>query len=103
MASGAFMFLDYANALNYGAQWENGKAETVTLASLPPLLRESVDSGVLTLALKAIEELRDTTIEGIVTRLPDDYMTVDYKKIVVNGLKVRRSRVRAAVMAGLGL
>ena len=93
-AEGAFVFLDSANSLNMGNRWDNGNWKTVDVPPMPDLLRNSVDVAILSDAIDQISAVTDAVIEEIVNRIPDAYMVPDHKRVVVAGLKGRRTLVR---------
>lgn len=93
----AMMFIDYANSLNHNNNWEAGKWNNLDYRGAFDRMKQSVNLEILWSAIEQIESLSDTTIEGIVSRIPDDYMSPAHKSVVIEGLVGRRSLIRQIV------
>jgi hypothetical protein len=98
-----FMYIDHANSLNLGNRWDKGQWITVDLPAMPDMLRNAIHPPVLFSAIDRVESLSDSAIEVIVNRIPDDYLVPAQKKIIIEGLKGRRSLIRNAITGALGL
>ncbi|WP_224244400.1 hypothetical protein [Hyalangium gracile] len=85
-------YLDFANSMTYrwaqNQRWQLDDA----VACYPD--RIPVDETSLRATLQEIEQFPRTTIEEIVTRIPEDFLSVAHRTTILDGLLHRQSRVR---------
>ena len=85
-------YLDFANSMTYRwAQKERWKLDDA-VACYPDNV--PTDGTTLRAAVQEIEQLPSTTIEEIVTRIPEEFLSVAHRTTILEGLLHRQSRVR---------
>lgn len=95
--SGEFVFLDYAFSMGVSGSWENEGFRDCPAAPFPPRMCVSLDTSVLEETVQKIESLPQALIEGVVDRIPWQWLPDAEKQVIVSGLLERRSLVRAAL------
>ena len=96
-AEGGFVFLDHSLTLNYGNRWAGNGWETVEMTPLPPAFRDNLDKNVVLAACERIAAVADDAVEVVVNRIPDSFMNVGHRNIVVTGLNGRKTRLHEFV------
>ena len=87
-----FLFLDFSNSMNFLGNWENEKWQQIN-PSAPKILIDAIDKTVLSETSERIRTLRDSVVTEIVDRVEEDYLSMENKITIKNGLYGRRSLV----------
>lgn len=89
-ADTAFLFHDHVFALNHGNRWAGAERGRIEMVPLPQIFRDAISKPRLREGAMRVAELPDETISAIVSRIPDDYMTMAHREIVLAGLIGRK-------------
>lgn len=101
IANGDYIFLDYAMALGWGGHWEGERWRELGAAPFPEAMQAAIDTSVLGGILDRIESIGDDTIEGVVTRIPDDYLVPQQREVILRGLLGRKRMLRSLVSGAM--
>lgn len=96
-AEDGLLFLDLANSLNHNKKWGKDKWKDVKYPPMFTPMKDSADWFVIDSTISRIEKLPDNLIKKTVDRIPNDFMTNETKKIVVDGLLGRRMLIRKVI------
>ena len=99
-----FVFVDFANSLLHHNHWTTSLAtKHVVVPNMFDAIKACAHGPTLSQTIQAIEELTDETIDGILARIPEDYMSSPQRELVREGLKVRRALVRPVLATQFNL
>lgn len=91
--SGRFLFLDFANTMNMGDQWANGKWKEIKDPGFPEVMTKSVSKAVLKETVDKMRALHPETIEQIISRIEHPFLSERYKGILMDAIKGRQGLV----------
>lgn len=100
--AGEFIFLDYAFSLGVSGGWNNEGFRTCAAAPFPQRMCSSLSATVLAQAITAIENVSEQVVTEIVNRVPWQWLLDEEKAVILAGLLVRRTMVRAALAGYTG-
>lgn len=94
--SAYFAFIDYSYSMIH--HWRAGRVG-YTADFVAPIYDSTVvlDVGVVKEAIEVIGSMSDATIQEIVQRVPDPYITYADKGTLIDGLRYRRDNLRAII------
>lgn len=98
----AFVFLDYAMAMGVKDAWENQGYLACSVAPFPPYMIDNLDSKALAETINVIENVTDSRIWDLVTRVPASYLPAEKGATIADGLIARRLLLRSALAPQLG-
>ncbi|MEI9986140.1 MAG: hypothetical protein WDN69_24975 [Aliidongia sp.] len=91
-------FIDYAWSFLH--QWRAHGYKTPFVAPMYDP-RTLTDFATIGQAIAAVEGVQDSTIESIVNRIPDEFLTAADKKAIIEGLVWRRDNIRPLIKSGV--
>lgn len=93
------LFLDFASSMGADGSWETPSPD-VREARFPARMLECLDLDALDRTLDSILACDKDQIEHIVHRIPDDFLPVDQKRVITEGLVGRREGVARLLSKG---
>jgi hypothetical protein len=93
-ANSGFLFLDHAFSLNHGDRWADDKWRNIDMVPVPELFRSTMDKGLVIHGSEQVAALSDELIAGIVSRIPEDYMSRRQQQTVIRALNGRKRLLR---------
>jgi len=96
----SYAYIDFAYALSYG--WRGGRAMPINNRRGPYPGNITPDIATISATIQAIEELDDARIRDTVERVPGDFLAVDRRECILDGLRSRKNGLRDAFRLMLG-